>query len=210
MHVILMNGSPRQNGNTAVALKWMADELRQAGISTETIQIGDQIIRGCIACEHCVTSEDNLCAFHHDGINNLIIKLRQADGFIIGFPTYFGGMPGTLKSAMDRLFYAGKRNGRYRNKVGAATVLVRRDGGPEAFNQIITYYHLTEMIVAPLQTWAVRHGMKKGEICEDVEGRQTIRRHASAMAWILKMREATKDSVALPPAEDRIVMNFIR
>ena len=210
MHVILINGSPRRNGNTAIALESMANELRQAGITTETIQIGDQIIRGCMACEHCVTSQDNLCAFNDDGINDLIVKLRQADGFVIGSPTYFGGMPGTLKSAMDRIFYAGRRNGRYRNKVGAATVSVRRDGGPDAFNQIITFYHLAEMIVAPSQTWAVGHGMKQGEISQDVEGRQTIRRHASAMAWILKMKEATKDSVAPPTAEDRIMMNFIR
>jgi len=210
MHVILINGSPRQNGNTAVALEWMADELRRAGITTETIQVGNQVIRGCVACEHCVTSQDNLCAVDDDGINNLIIKLRQADGFVIGSPTYFGGMPGTLKSALDRLFYAGRRNGRYRNKVGGATVSVRRDGGPETFNQIITFYHLAEMIVAPSQTWTVGHGMKKEEISQDVEGRQTIHRHASAMAWILKMREATRDSVVLPQAEDRIMMNFIR
>jgi len=210
MNVILINGSPRQNGNTATALGWMADELRQAGITTETIQIGDQIIRGCIACEHCATSQDNLCAFNNDGINDLIAKLRQADGFVIGSPTYFGGMPGTLKSALDRIFYAGRRNGRYRNKVGAATVSVRRGGGPETFNQIVTFYHLAEMVVAPSQTWAVGYGMEKGEISQDVEGQQTIHRHAKAMAWILKMKEATKENVVLPQAEDRIMMNFIR
>jgi len=188
----------------------MADELRREGIATETIQIGDQIIRGCIACEHCGASQDNLCAFDNDGINDLIRKLRQADGFVIGSPTYFGGMAGTLKSAMDRLFYAGRRNGGYRNKVGAAAVAVRRGGGPATFNQIITYYHLAEMVVAPSQTWAVGYGREKGEISQDAEGRQTICRHANAMAWIIKMMEAAKDSVALPQAADRIMMNFIR
>ena len=113
MNVILINGSPRRNGNTAIALEWMAEELRQEGITTETIQIGDQVIRGCVACEHCATSQGNLCALNNDGINDLIIKLRQADGVVFGSPTYFGGMAGTLKSAMDRIFYAGRRNGGY-------------------------------------------------------------------------------------------------
>jgi multimeric flavodoxin WrbA len=208
MDVIIINGSPRKNGNTAIALEWMADELRQEGITTETIQIGDQIIRGCIACEHCATSQDNLCLFDNDGINDLIRKLRQADGFVIGSPTYFYGMAGTLKCAMDRLFYAGRRNGGYRNKVGAAAVSVRRNGGSETFNQIITYYHAAEMIVAPSR--GVGYGRKKGEISQDTEGQQGIRHHANAMAWLLKMKEATEGSVRLPRAENRRTMNFIR
>jgi len=188
----------------------MADEFRREGITTETIQIGDQIIRGCIACEHCGTSQDNLCAFNNDGVNDLIIKLRQADGFVFGSPTYFGGMAGTLKSAMDRLFYAGRRNGRYKNKVGAAVAAVRRGGGVGAFHQIITYYNLSEMIIPPSQYWVIGYGREKGEIRQDAEGEQAIRRNANAMAWLLKMKEATKDSVVLPREENLTRMNFIR
>lgn len=210
MHIILINGSPRQSGNTAIALEWMAEELRQEGITTETIQIGDQALRGCIACEHCVASQDNLCVFTNDGINDLIMKLRRADGIVIGSPTYFGGMAGTLKSALDRIFYAGRRNGGYRNKVGAAAVAVRRNGGPETFNQIITYFLAAEMVLAPSQSKAVGYGREKGEIRQDTEGQQAIRHHANSMAWILKMKEATKDSVALPREEKRARMNFIR
>jgi len=210
MNIILINGSPRPNGNTSITLEWMAEELRQEGITTETIQIGDQVIRGCIACEHCVTSQDNLCAFNNDGINDLIVKLRQSDGFVFGSPTYFGGIAGTLKSAMDRIFYAGRRNGGFRNKAGAAAVAVRRGGGPETFNQIVTYYYSAEMIIAPSHSRSVGYGRKQGEIRQDAEGQQIIRYHASAMAWMLKMKEATKDNVALPRAEKRIRMNFIR
>ena len=210
MNVVIINGSPRENGNTAIALEWTAEELQREGIATEIIQLGGQIIRGCIACGFCANSQDNLCTFDNDGINDVIRKLRRADGFVIGSPTYFGGMAGTLKSAMDRMFYAGRRNGGYRNKVGAAVVSARRNGAQEAFNQIITYYHLAEMIVAPSHAWAVGYGSKKGEICQDAEGRQVIRHHANAMAWVLKMKEATKDAVQLPRAEERVAMNFIR
>ena len=210
MNVVIINGSPRKNGNTAIALEWMADELQQEGIITETIQIGDQVIRGCTACEYCATSQGNLCKFDNDGINDLIAKLHQADGFVIGSPAYFGGIAGTLKSAMDRLFYAGRRNGRYRNKVGAAAVSARRNAAQETFTQIISYYHLAEMVVAPSLSWAVGYGKRRGEISQDIEGQQVIRHHANAMAWIIKMKDATKDTVSLPRAESRIMMDFIR
>ena len=210
MNVVIINGSPRVHGNTAIALEWMADELQQEGIATETVQIGDQIIRGCMACEYCATSRDNLCRFTNDGINELILKLRQADGVVFGSPAYFGGMTGTLKSAMDRMFYAGRRNGGYRNKVGAAAVTARRNAAQDTFNQIVTYYHLAEMVVAPSHTWAAGYGRKKGEIRQDAEGQQVIRHHANAMAWILKMQEATKATVRRPRAESRIMTNFVR
>lgn len=208
MHVIIINGSPRKNGNTAIALEWMADELQQEGIASETVQIGDRIIRGCMACGYCATSRDNQCAYTDDGINDLIMRLRRADGMVIGSPTYFHGMAGTLKCALDRLFYAGRRNGGYRDKVGAATVCVRRNGGYSALNQIITYYHSAEMVVASARS--VGYGNQKGEICHDDEGRQGIRRHANAMAWILKMKEATQSGVPLPRAEEIARTNFIR
>ena len=210
MNVIAINGSPRPKGNTAIALGWMVEELEKEGIQVETVQLGDNNIRGCMACNRCNSSEGAPCALPDDGINTLIRQLQTADGFIIGTPTYFGGMAGTLKSALDRIFYAGRRNGGYRNKVGAAAVAVRRNAGQDAFNQIITYYHAAEMIVAPSQAWAVGYGRKKGEISQDAEGQQVIRHHANAMAWILKMKEATKESVALPRAEQRIMTNLIR
>ena len=210
MNVILINGSPRKKGNTSLALEWMAEELQQEGILTETIQIGVRRVRGCIACEHCSTSQDALCAFNDDGIRDLIVKFRQADGIVIGSPVYFGGMAGTLKSAMDRMFYAGRRNGGYRNKIGAAVVSARRNAAQETFNQIITYYHLSEMVVAPSHTWVTAYGRVKGEIQYDVEGQYVIRHHANAMAWLLKMKEDTKGRVTLPRAEERTIMNFIR
>lgn len=208
MNVVIVNGSPRVGGNTAIALEWMADELWKEGVASETVQIGNQIIRGCIACEHCAKSQDNLCVFADDGINDLIVKLRRADGLVVGSPTYFHGMAGTLKCAMDRLFYAGRRNGGYRDKVGAAAVVVRRNGGHNALNQILTYYHSAEMVVASAR--GVGYGRKKGEIHQDDEGQQGIRRHANAMAWLIKMKGATKCSVPLPRAEKITRTNMVR
>ena len=210
MHIIAMNGSPRLTGNTAIALGWMADELAREGITVTTVQLGDKAFRGCAACDRCNSPEDTLCALPDDGINDLIRMLRAADGFIIGSPTYFGGMAGTLKSVLDRVFYAGRRNGGFRNKIGGAAVAVRRGGGAEAYNQLITYFHLSGMVVAPSQSWGQAFGARKGEVAQDVEGQQLLRLHANAMAWLLKMKVATKDSIPLPRVEDRVLMNFIR
>lgn len=210
MNVIAINGSPREEGNTAIALEWMAEELRQEGIGVEVVQIGNRNIRGCMGCDVCFSSGDNFCVLKDDGVNGLVRQMRQADGFIIGSPTYFGGMAGTLKCFLDRAFYNACRIGAYRNKVGAAVTSIRRAGGVATYNQIITYYHLAEMIVPPSQAWVMGYGRSRGEIRGDEEGSQIIRRHANAMAWVLKMKEATKDSVALPRAESARSMNFIR
>ena len=210
MNVIAINGSPRPKGNTAIALGWMVEELEKEGIQVETVQLGDNNIRGCMACNRCNSSEGAPCALPDDGINTLIRQLQTADGFIIGTPTYFGGMAGTLKSALDRVFYAGRVNGAYQNKVGAVAVAVRRWGGVEAYNQILTYYHACGILVAPSQAWVIGYGSAKGEIRQDIEGEQAHRLHAAAMAWLLKMKEATKDSIPLPRAEERARMNFIR
>ena len=210
MNVIAINGSPRPNGNTAIALGWMVEELEREGIEVETVQLGNQSIRGCMACSRCNTLEGKPCALPDDGINGLILKLQAADGFIFGSPTYFGGIAGTLKSAMDRIFYAGRAHGAFNNKVGAVAVSVRRWGGVEAYNQILTYYHGSGILVAPSQAWIIGYGNAKGEIQQDSEGQQAHRLQANGMAWLLKMKEATKDSIPLPRTEERNRMNFIR
>ena len=210
MKVIAINGSPRLNGNTAIALGWMTEELEREGIDVEMVHIGSRVIRGCIACGHCTSSEETLCAIKDDCVNELILAIRAANGVIFGSPTYFGGMAGTLKCTMDRIFYAGRRNGAYRNKVGAAVAAVRRGGGVETYNQMITYYHLSEMIVAPSQYWGMGFGREKEEIHQDAEGQQAIRRQACAMAWVLRMIDATKDTVPLPRVEKRLRTNFVR
>ena len=210
MNVIAINGSPRPNGNIATALGWMVEELERESISVETAQLGDKAIRGCTACGRCNTQEGKPCALPDDGINSLILALQKADGVIFGSPTYFGGMAGTLKSAMDRIFYAGRASGAYQNKVGAAAVSVRRWGGVETYNQIVTYYRASGIVIAPSQAWVIGYGNSKGEIAQDSEGQQAHRLQAKGMAWLLKMMDATKNNIAPPCAEKRHRMNFIR
>ena len=140
MKVIAINGSPRFNGNTSMALKAMTDELERQGIETETIQIGNLSIRGCIACGHCRTSEDNKCVFKDDCVNDVAQKMREADGFILGCPTYYAGIPGTMKSFLDRVFYSSTPY--FRLKVGTTAAVVRRAGGVDVVHQLNNYLNL--------------------------------------------------------------------
>lgn len=208
MKVIAINGSPRKNGNISMALDAMAEELAAENIEAEIIQIGDQLIHGCISCGYCYHSEDHQCVFKDDLVNEVSVKIRKADGLILGSPTYFGGIAGTMKSFLDRVFYTDFGQKSLRNKVGAAVVSVRRSGGVEVFNQLHHYLSLAEMITPPSQYWCVGHGNGKGEIVRDTEGMQTIRRHANAMAWLMKTIE--KGEEPLPRIEPRESMSFIR
>ena len=210
MNVVAINGSPRHDGNTGIALDCMAGELRNEGIPTEIIHVGNMLLHGCIGCSHCFSSENNLCVFQDDGLNAIMSRMREADGLIIGSPTYFGGIPGTLKCFLDRVFYASRKTCALCNKVGAAVVAVRRAGGVDVFRQINNYFTLSEMVIPPSQYWVVGYGMAKGEIRQDAEGMQTVRRNANAMAWQLKVIAAAKGSIPLPRDEKREMMNFIR
>jgi len=210
MKVVAINGSPNHDGNTSVALGCMAEELQKENIFTDIIHVGRMLLHGCIGCAHCFKSENNMCVFKDDGFNDLMSLIREADGIIIGAPTYFGGIPGTLKCFLDRYFYASRATSSLCNKVGTAVVAVRRAGGVDVFNQINNYFNLSEMVIPPSQYWVVGYGRTKGEISQDTEGMQTLRRNANAMAWQLKMIEATKTSIPLPRMEQRQMMNFIR
>ena len=168
MNVIAINGSPRANGNTAMALKAMTDELEQQGIQTETIQIGKLNIRGCIACGHCKTSEGNRCVFADDCVNEIAQKLREADGFILGCPTYYAGIPGTMKSFLDRVFYTSSRY--FRLKVATSCAVVRRAGGVDVIHQLNNYLNLAQTVIPPSQYWTIAYGRDKGEVAGDGEG----------------------------------------
>lgn len=210
MKVIAINGSPRPDGNTALALGWMTDELEQKGIETETVQIGRQTIHGCIACNFCSTSEGNLCVFKNDIGNEIIQKMRLADGFILGCPTYYGGIPGTMKSFLDRAFYSSSNAGCFRLKVATSLAVERRAGGVDVLHQLNNYLNLAQVVVPPSQYWTAVYGRTQGEVKQDGEGEQTLRKNARAMAWLLQLMEAGRDKVPLPEDEERVVTNFIR
>ncbi|MDR0767689.1 MAG: flavodoxin family protein [Methanosarcinales archaeon] len=208
MKVIAINGSPRADGNTAAALKVMSDELEKAGIDVEIIHVGSEQIHGCKACSYCRTSENNQCVIKDDSVNEIALKMREADGFILASPTYYAGISGTMKCFLDRVFYSSSRYFKY--KVATSAAVVRRAGGVDVTHQLNNFLTLAETITPPSQYWMVGYGAAKGEVLKDDEGIQTLRKNARAMAWLLKVVDAGKCSVPFPEEEQRVMMNFIR
>lgn len=208
MKVIALNGSPRKDGNTAAALKIMAEELKKEGIETETVNVGHLAIHGCTACGYCAGSENNECIFKDDPVNETAAKIREADGFILASPTYYAGIAGTMKSFLDRLFYSSSRHFKY--KAAAAVTAVRRTGGIGTLHQLKNYLDLAQTVTPPSQYWTVVYGRAEGEMEQDGEGMQTIRRNARAMAWLIKVIAEGKKTVPLPPDEKRVFTHFIR
>ena len=208
MKVTAINGSPHHDGNTAYALSVMCDALRAEGIETEILQVGGKKIRGCTACGYCWESEGNQCVFKDDVVNEYSRILRAADGIVLGAPTYYAGIPGDMKSFLDRVFFSSSHY--FRHKVGTAITVVRRAGGVDVVHQLMNFFNLAETVTPPSQYWTVVYGMEAGEAAQDAEGVQTVRRNARAMAWLLKMIEATKDTIPRPEDEPRAMTNFVR
>ncbi len=210
MKVIAINGSPRNNGNTFNALSAVMRELNCAGIDTELIHIGNKLIHGCIACGKCGETQNCQCVFK-DGVNEIIQQMVAADGILLGSPVYYAGISGTMKSFLDRAFFATAVSGRpFRLKVGAAVVAVRRGGATNAFDQLNKYFSISEMTIAGSNYWNHVHGMMPGESDADEEGMQTMRLLGKNMAWLLKLIDYGKGHLPPPPPEDKILTNFIR
>jgi len=208
MKVIGINGSPNKNGNTARALELMADKLRHEGIDTEIIHAGSLLVHGCTGCGYCFKSSLNQCIFKDDAVNDTALKMRDADGLILGSPTYYAGIAGTMKSFLDRVFFTSSRYFRY--KVGTSVSAVRRAGGVDTVHQLNNYFNLAEMITVPSQYWTIAYGLNEGEILKDGEGIQTLQKNAMAMAWLLKVIDEGKKNIPLPPESERVFTNFIR
>ena len=211
IRVIAINGSPKKDGNTATAIEVMAEILREDGIETETLQVGGERVSGCVACEKCWQSDNNFCAIEDDVVNDFSAKMRKADGIILGAPTYYGGIPGDMKSFLDRVFFSSSVYFKY--KVGTAVAVVRRAGGLDALKGLMNFFNLAQTVTPPSQYWMLAYGRDKKEILQDAEGMQTIRKNARSMAWLLKMIAETKGKIPTPDEikyEKRIFTNFIR
>ena len=149
MKVVAINGSPRREGNTYHALKMVGDELVANGIEFEIIHVGNKMIHGCMACNKCAVNKDEKCVVKTDDLNLWIAQMREADGIIVGSPVHYSGIPGTMKSFLDRVFYvAGMNGGLFRHKVGAAVVAVRRTGGSATFDSLNHFLNYSEMVIA--------------------------------------------------------------
>lgn len=211
MKVVAINGSPNKKGNTHQTLEIVGTELRQSGIDFEIIHIGHKLIHGCIACGQCVKNRDEKCSITKDPVNEVIQQMKSAVGIILGAPVYFSGVPGTMKSFLDRAFYVAAVNGGlFRHKVGAALVTLRRTGGSSTFDQLNHFLTYSEMILATSNYWNIIHGRLPGEVLQDAEGVKIMEALGKNMAWLLKMREQTKDSLPAPEQGQRVMTNFIR
>ncbi len=206
MNVLMLNGSPRTNGNIALAFQEMEQVFRENGIGVENIQLGKQVIRGCIACESC--RKTHKCVFD-DIVNKLAEKFEAADGLVIGSPVYFGSANGTLMSALQRLFYSTAFDKSL--KVGASVVSARRSGCTATFDELNKFFTLANMPVATSQYWNNIYGWEPGEGKADAEGRQVMRVLARNMVFLMKSIALGKQELLVPGSEEqRVWTNFFR
>ena len=206
MKVLILNGSPKDNGNTAFALEQMADVFHTEGVETEIIQIGNQVMRGCIGCGACY--KIGKCVFD-DLVNETALKLQEADGLVIGSPVYYAAPNGTLLSFLDRLFYSSGKIDKTM-KVGAAIVCARRGGTTAAFDVLNKYFTISGMPVASSTYWNMIHGAKPGDAQQDAEGIRTMRNLARNMVFMMKSIALGKEAMGLPEPEKKAYTNFIR
>ena len=206
MKVLLINGSPKVNGNTAFALSQMEEIFHASGVETETIQVGSQLLRGCIGCASCYKT--GKCVFD-DLVNETAAKLPEYDGIVVGSPVYYASPNGTLLSFLDRLFYSTGRIDK-RMKVGASVVVARRGGCTAAMDVLNKYFTISEMPVASSTYWNQIHGGKPGEAEQDAEGVRTMRNLAKNMVFLMNAIAAQKEKTGLPEPEKKVFTNFIR
>ncbi|HCC51610.1 MAG TPA: flavodoxin family protein [Porphyromonadaceae bacterium] len=204
MKVLLINGSPRKNGNTNLALSEVAETLRNNGIDSDIVHIGTKAVQGCIACNEC--RESGHCVFRDELYLTIREKLQHSDGLIIGSPVYYSGPNGSLCAILDRVFYSCSDFLCY--KPGAAIVVCRRGGASATFDRLNKYFTITNMPVVSSQYWNSVHGLMAGEAAGDAEGLQVMRTLGKNMAWLLK--NIKTGAWPLPEPEERIATNFIR
>ena len=204
MKVLIINGSPRVNGNTTIAIREMEQVFAENGVETETVQIGMKDVRGCIACGHC--AEAGKCVFD-DVVNELAPKFEAADGLVIASPVYYASANATLIACLDRLFYSTHFNKIM--KVGASVVCARRGGCSATFDELNKYFTIANMPIASSQYWNSIHGREPGKAQMDEEGKQTMRVLARNMTFLMKSIALGKEQFGLPETEEHVWTHFI-
>ena len=205
MNVLMINGSPRGSGNTAIALREMKNVFAQEGIEVTELNVGAKAVRGCIACNKC--AELGKCVFD-DAVNEAAPLLAKADGVVVASPVYYASANGNLISFLDRLFYSCRCD--LTMKVGASVVCARRGGCSATFDELNKYFTISGMPVASSQYWNSIHGRTPGEAEQDGEGLQTMRTLARNMTFLMRSIALGKEQFGLPEKEDRIATHFIR
>ena len=205
MKVLMINGSPRPNGNTSLALQEMENIFKAEGIETETIQIGNKSIRGCIACGKC--AELGKCVFD-DAVNEIAPKFEACDGLVVGSPVYFASANATLVALLTRLFYSTPFDKTM--KVGAAVAVARRGGLSATFDELNKFFTISGMPVASSQYWNSVHGREPGQAAQDAEGLQTMRTLARNMTFLMRSIQLGREKYGLPEREAPQRTHFIR
>ena len=205
MKVLMINGSPRINGNTETALKEMEKIFAEDGIEVEIVQIGGKAVRGCVACGTC--SVKGSCVFD-DIVNELAPKFEECDGLVVASPVYYASANATLIACLDRLFFSTGFDKTM--KVGASVVAARRGGLSSTFDELNKYFTISGMPVASSQYWNSIHGAMPGEAAGDEEGLQTMRVLARNMSFLMKSIALGKEKYGLPENEEKIATSFIR
>lgn len=206
MKVLIINGSPRVNGNTSLALSQISKIFEENGVEVDMVQVGNMNIRGCLACAACHNGRQN-CVID-DIVNELALKFEACDGMVIASPVYYASANATLVACLDRLFYSTQFDKRM--KVGASVVVARRGGCSATFDQLNKYFTISGMPIASSQYWNSVHGGAQGEAEQDLEGLQTMRTLANNMLFLMKSIELGKEKFGLPEKENPARTNFIR
>ncbi|MCU0666968.1 MAG: flavodoxin family protein [Candidatus Omnitrophica bacterium] len=193
MKVVAFNGSARKDGNTAIMIKHVFKELEKEGIETELVQLAGEKISGCIACYKCLSNKDKRCAVTGDIVNDCIRKMGQAEGIILGSPTYFADCTSQIKALMDRAGFVSRANGSmFKRKIGAAVVSVRRAGAIHAFDTLNHFFTIGEMITVGSSYWNIAMGRDIADVEKDAEGLSTMSVLGQNMAWLMKKVFATR------------------
>lgn len=207
MKVLLINGSPRKEGNTQVALNELAKQLEVQGIDSEMAWVGNKPLRGCIACGACKQKGNGRCAFNDDVCNSIIAQMEACDAVVVGSPVYYGQPSGQLLCIEQRMLFAG--GAYFQNKPAAAVCVCRRGGATAAFQALQMPFQMCNMPLVPSQYWNIAYGREEGQAAQDVEGMQTMRTLANNMAWLLKKMHGI-ETTETPDREPWQPMNFIR
>ncbi|MHC4883742.1 MAG: flavodoxin family protein [Planctomycetota bacterium] len=191
MKVLAINGSPRVGGNTEMMLKRVMGPLEAAGVETELVRIGGKAVRGCIACMKCAELKNGTCSITSDPVNEIIAKMREADGILLGSPTYFTDVTAEMKALIDRAgFVSYTGGGFYKHKVGAAVVAVRRGGGTHVYDTMNHFFQISQMFVVGSTYWNLAYGLNPGEVGEDEEGMANMEDLGTSMAYLLEKLKA--------------------
>jgi multimeric flavodoxin WrbA len=187
MKVVALNGSARKDGNTAIIINLVFDELKKEGIETELIQLAGNPVAGCIACYKCFKNKNRRCSVEKDMLNDIIEKMLEADGIVLGSPTYFSDVSSGMRAFIERCGFVARANDyMFKYKVGAGVVAVRRAGAIPAFNSIMLFLHYMQMMIPGSSYWNIAIGRDPGEVLKDEEGVQTMKTLGQNMAWLLK------------------------